>query len=156
FALASGICPGRRRSSGLQRNYRWQALKYEKRPEAGGLARAALRASIRPEVFEAVRRKLGISNCMGGVLVPEILLNRSCVPPIVRQLVTRRVSEHMRVNRKRETGRNAGAAHHFAHRRVCHRPATLTHENVWGCRVLARQTPQSAQFRTAQRMRARN
>src|SRR5262245_55297886 len=86
---------------------RCQVQKRE-RPEPDGLARAALKASIFPEVFEALRRKLGISYCVGDVLVAEILLNRPRVSSIVRQLVTRRVSQHMRVNRKRETGRNPG------------------------------------------------
>ena len=57
-------------------------------------------ALIPPEVLEAIRRKLRVSHSVLDVLVPQVMLNRPRVVPIVSELITGRVSQHVRMNRK--------------------------------------------------------
>ena len=59
-------------------------------------------SSVAPEIFEPVRRHLGIPNRVHDVLVAHVMLERSGVMPVVGEFVTGGVPEHVRVNREGE------------------------------------------------------
>ena len=57
-----------------------------------------------PEVFEPIRCKLTISDCVLDVLVPEIRLQRSGVVTVISQLETTCMAEHVRVSLEPQLG----------------------------------------------------
>src|SRR5947209_4339779 len=60
------------------------------------------RTSIFPKTLEPLRRQLGVAHGVLNILVPEIVLHRARVLPIVRQLVAARMSQHVWMDRKRK------------------------------------------------------
>ena len=52
-------------------------------------------ASVLPEILEPIRRHLGISNCVHDIFMAHIVLEGSGVMPIVGELVTSGVPEHV-------------------------------------------------------------
>lgn len=54
--------------------------------------------SIFPKSLESLWTQLGVAHRVRDVLVPEVLLDRSRVVPLVRKLVAGRVTEHVRMD----------------------------------------------------------
>ena len=65
-----------------------------------------------PKIFEAGRRKLGVSNCVLNVAVAQISLQRPCVVPLVGERVTAGVPEHVRVRFEAQFGLDPCPLHH--------------------------------------------
>jgi hypothetical protein len=72
--------------------------------------------SIFPECLEPIWSKLRVLDRVRDVAVPEVVLNRPRVMPVVGQLEPRRVAEHVRVDWEAELGDPAGSAHQFSDR----------------------------------------
>ena len=65
--------------------------------------------SIFPEIFKSIRAELGIAHRVRDVSVSEVLLDRARIVPLVRELVTGRMPEHVRMDREGEFRELAGA-----------------------------------------------
>jgi hypothetical protein len=85
---------------------------------------------ILPKGFEPLRTELGVSHGVRDVPMPEILLNRPRVVPLVRQLVARRMTEHVRMNGEGEFRELAGARDELPGRRRRHGSAALRDEQI--------------------------
>ena len=57
---------------------------------------------VAPEILEARRRQLSVSNRVLNVAVAEIILDRSCVMSIASQLEASGVAQHMRMSLERK------------------------------------------------------
>ena len=55
---------------------------------------------IPPKVFEPCRRQFRISNRVADIPMPKVILNGSRIVAIARELVSRTVSQHVRMNLK--------------------------------------------------------
>jgi hypothetical protein len=89
---------------------------------------------------------------MRDVSVPEVLLDRSRVVPLVRELVAGRVPQHVRMDGEGEFRELAGACDQLARRRRRHRSAALGDEQVGCFRVVAAELAQRPQLGAADRM----
>ena len=69
--------------------------------------------------------------------MPKVLLNRSGVVPLIRELVAGGVPEHVRVDREGEFRELAGAHDYFSRRRRRHRSAAFRHEQIRRLRIIA-------------------
>ena len=69
--------------------------------------------SVLPKAVESICCQLRVSDRMRDVLVTQILLNRSRVMPVIRQLVAASMAEHVRVNGKRYGSISAGSRYDF-------------------------------------------
>jgi len=72
-------------------------------------------ASVAPERPKAVGRELGVTHGMHDVAVPKVGLDGPRVDTVVRQVVARRVSQHVRVSRELRPGAAAGSRNHLSH-----------------------------------------
>jgi site-specific DNA recombinase len=86
------------------------------------------------------------------VFMPEVMLQRSGVVALIGELIAARVAQHVRVDRKRQLGRQAGTGHEFAYIARCHRAAPFRDKQIRAGWPIATKLPQSAQFRTSQRV----
>jgi hypothetical protein len=86
------------------------------------------------------------------VPVPEVLLDRASVVPLVRKLVAGRVSEHVRMDGEGEFRELAGTRNQLPGRRRRHRSAALRDEQVGRFRVVAAQLAERAELGAADRM----
>ena len=59
-----------------------------------------LQALISPEIFEPAESQFRIAGSELNVLVAEVQLDRPCILAGVRQIGTRRMAQHVRMNRK--------------------------------------------------------
>jgi len=89
------------------------------------------------------------------VPVPQVMLDGPGVLAVVSQLEAGRVSQHVRVDRHAQPGRFAGAGDQLAEGGLGHRRLALGDEDVRCLQVVAEQLAQGPDFRTAQRMGAR-
>src|SRR5262249_38377147 len=87
---------------------------------------------------------------MLNVAMPQIMLDRPRVLPVVCQLVAGGVAQHVRMDRELDAGLAAGSTDDLAHRIGAERRLALAHEYVGGVRVSPLQSAQGAQFRPAQ------
>src|SRR5262249_861697 len=101
---------------------------------------------IAPEVFEPVRRQLGVPDHVLDVLVAEPCLQRSRVVPGIGQGVPAGVAQHVREDGEGHTGAPAEALEQRAEALGRHWAAALTVEHVSRCLLLTLQAPQSANF----------
>ena len=92
------------------------------------------RRLILPEALEPIRAQLCVSDRVGDVLVSEVMLNRSRVLPVVRQLKPSRVPEHVWVDRKTQIGRFPGSRDDLPHSRFREWPFALAGEHVGALR----------------------
>ena len=70
-------------------------------------------ASVLPEILEPIRRHFGVANRVRDIFMAHIVLEGSRVMPIVGELVTSGVPEHVRMNREWELGSFSGPSDHF-------------------------------------------
>src|SRR5437868_244056 len=63
-----------------------------------------LKYLILPEAFEPFRRKLGVTHRMLDVLVSEVVLQGARVVPVIGELETTGVAQHVRVDREGHLG----------------------------------------------------
>ena len=91
---------------------------------------------------------------MLDVLVSQVVLNRSGIIPIVRQLEHADVAQHAGVGRETEAGLPPCPGDQLANRRICHRPLALGDEDILGRRVVPFQPAQRPNLGTAQGMGA--
>ena len=89
-----------------------------------------MRGSVLPEPVEPIRREVGIACRVRNVLVAEIVLYRSRIVAIVRELVAASMAQHVRVNGEGKRCLTAGSSDHLAHCRRGERPFALGHKNV--------------------------
>src|SRR5215510_13514337 len=101
---------------------------------------------IAPEVFEPVRRQLGVPDRVLDVLVAEPCLQRPRIVPGIGQGVATGVPQHVREDGEGHTGAPAEALEQRAEALGRHRAAALTGEHVWRCLLLTLQAPQGANF----------
>jgi len=80
---------------------------------------------VSPESVKSLGRQLGIPNRMRDVLVPQVVLDGSCVVPVVRQLVSAGVSQHVGVDREGDLGKPPRPCHDLANAGGRQRPFTL-------------------------------
>jgi transposase-like protein len=62
---------------------------------------------VLPEAFEALWREFGVAHGIPNTTMPEKSLNAARVPPVVSQLITRRVPQHVRMHWERKPCRHA-------------------------------------------------
>jgi hypothetical protein len=108
--------------------------------------------SILPKALEPIRAEFRIAHRVCNVPVTEVLLDRSRVVPLVRELVAGRVPEHVRMDREGEFGEFAGARNQLSGRRRRHRSAAFGDEQVGRVRIVAAQLPESSELGPADRM----
>ena len=82
----------------------------------------------------------------------EVVLDRPRVVAVIRQLVTARVTQHVRMDRKRDLCPSASPSDDFANRRGRKRPISLRDENVGRFRVDPLQASQGTNFLFSERM----
>ena len=68
---------------------------------------------ILPEILKSVVSQLCVADGMLDVSVTHIVLNCPCVLPVVTELETGAMPEHMRMNRESNTGQFARTADHL-------------------------------------------
>ena len=68
---------------------------------------------ILPEILKSVVSQFCVANGMLDVSVTHIVLDCSCVLPIVAELETGAMPEHMRMNRESNTGQFARTTDHL-------------------------------------------
>jgi hypothetical protein len=95
-----------------------------------------------PEILEPVRRQFGVLDRVLNVAVPEIHLQRPCIPAVVRQLIASRMAQHVRVRFEPEPGRLAGPLYHLRKAAPRERRAALGHEYEFRVRRLFAQPAQ--------------
>lgn len=115
--------------------------------------RAICLPSVLPESFKSLRAELRIAHRVRDVLVPEVLLDRAGIVPIIRELIAGRVPQHVRMDGEGEGGELAGASDHFARRRRRHGPAALGDEQVGRFWVLPAELAKRSELRPSDRMR---
>src|SRR5262245_57976118 len=94
---------------------------------------------IAPEVFEPVRRQLGVPDRVLDVLVAEPCLQRPRIVPGIGQGVAAGVPQHVREDGEGHTGAPAEALEQRAEALGGHWAAALTGEHVWRCLLLTLQ-----------------
>ena len=92
---------------------------------------------------------------MLDVPVPQVMLDGPGILAVVGQLEAGGMSQHMRVDRHAQPGRLAGAGDQLTEGGLGHRCLALGDEDVRCLQVVAEQLAQGPDFRTAQRMGAR-
>ncbi len=112
-----------------------------------------MKSLVFPKGLEALRAKLGVAHCVRDVPMPEVLLDRSGVVPLIGELVAGRVPEHVRMDREGEFRALAGARDQLPCRRRRHRSAALRHEQVGRLRILTAELTQRPELGPADRMR---
>ena len=60
--------------------------------------------SIAPEVLKSRWRKFGVADGVLNVAVAKIILDRSCIVPITRQLIAGGMAQHVRMDLERKSG----------------------------------------------------
>src|SRR5262249_4883874 len=109
---------------------------------------------IAPEVFEPVRRQLGVAHRVLDVLVPEPSLQRPRVVTGIGQGIAAGVPQHVREDREGHSRTLPEACEQRAEALGRHRAAALGGKDVRRCLLLALQAPQSAYFVALERMDA--
>src|SRR5690242_8191498 len=87
-------------------------------------------SSIPPEILEAGRCKLRVPNGVLNVLMPQVVLNRAGVVPVVGEFIARCMPQHVWMHWEWDACPLPGTLHHLAHVIGCHRAAPLARENV--------------------------
>jgi hypothetical protein len=77
------------------------------------VVKIAICASL-PPTLEPPARQLGIARRVLDVAVPQVVLQRTGVPPIIGQLVARSVPQHVGMNRERKRARCADPCQRLA------------------------------------------
>ena len=78
-----------------------------------------------PEILEAARRQLGVADGVLNVLVAEVGLQGAGVMAFVRQCVSRRMAQHVRVNAELKPGLHAEPRDHLSKPCRCKRRAAF-------------------------------
>jgi hypothetical protein len=76
---------------------------------------------VLPKISESAGRKFGIADGMLYVLVAEIELNRTSILAGIREIETRRMPKHMRMDWKPDAGRLGGFGDYVMNRTSGHR-----------------------------------
>src|SRR5262249_16715798 len=109
---------------------------------------------ILPEIFKSAACQFRISHRVLNVLVAEIKLDRARILSSIRQIKARRMSQHMRVYRKFDSGRLCGLSDNAMNGAPRRRTAAQRREYIWR-RVALISLPcaQGSEFGPSQRMR---
>src|SRR5664280_2961578 len=110
---------------------------------------------ITPEILETCGRKLGIAHCVLDVLVPEIILDRSCVVTIACQLEAGCMAQHVCVGLEREARLLSRTFDQPVEAIRCKWSAAFAHKHERGLRSFTFELAQRPQFVTADGMCAR-
>src|SRR5713101_5412209 len=94
------------------------------------------RPLVFPESFEPARRQLGIADGVRDISVAQVLLDRPRVVPLIGQLETAGVAEHVGMNREGEAGSLADARHELPDGRGGERPSALRGKHIGAGRAL--------------------
>ena len=96
---------------------------------------------VAPELSKAVGRELGITHGVHDVAMPKVGLDGPRVDTVVRQVVARRVSLHVRVRRELKPGDAARSRNHLPHRRFGNWTTAFGDEHKRRLRVSAFELP---------------
>ena len=105
--------------------------------------------SIFPESFEPIGSQLCVANRMSDVLVPEVVLKRAGVVPVVGELEPAGVAEHVGVDGEANPGLLTRTDHELSHVARGHRTTALGREEVRPLRPVSAQLPQSSKLRSS-------
>ena len=112
--------------------------------------------SITPEVFESIRRQLGIAGGVLDVAVSQVLLDRPRILPVVGQFVPGGMAKHMWVNLKRDASLAPSPIDDLAYRIDGERSLALADKHVGCLRIVPLQPAQGTQLGPTQGMNGRN
>src|SRR5271163_3509150 len=112
--------------------------------------------SMLPEAVKPPTGKLCVAHSVLNVPMPEAVLKRAGVLPLVRKLEPASVAQHVRVNRERQRACLADPRQCLTKAGRRHRRVTLGLKYMSPLRLLAPHPPQGAQFFAAERMNGRN
>src|SRR5947208_3427425 len=99
------------------------------------------REDLAPEILEPVRRKLAVPDRVLNVLVTEIVLQGSGIVPVVCELESAAMPQHVRVNVEWHVATIADPAEQRIPALRRQRPATLGAKHERRCLLLAFQSP---------------
>ena len=108
--------------------------------------------SVLPKALEAICRELGVADGVLNVTVTEVVLESPRVDALVRQLVSGRVPEHVRVHREAKRACLANPCQRLAEARRRHGCVSLGLEHVAPFRLLPPQPPERPQLLAAERV----
>lgn len=111
--------------------------------------------SVLPQRVESLRSEFRVADVCVMFFMAQILLDRSRVVPIVCELVSACVAQHMRVNGKRQSRKLARTTHDKPHVPIRRRPAAFSDEDIRRRCVFALKTPKSSDLWTPQWVHAR-
>jgi hypothetical protein len=111
-------------------------------------------SSILPKRFEALWRQLGVADRALNVFVPEIVLNRSRVLSIVRELVPAGMSKHVEMHWKWKLPLFPDPCDKLSKARCRHGPQPLSQKNMPRFYLFPFQPPQRAYLSSTHRVHA--
>jgi hypothetical protein len=106
-------------------------------------------ASVLPEILEPIRRHLGVSDCVHDIFVAHVVLKGSGVMPIIGQLVSSGVPEHVGVDREWKLCRFPGPGDRFQESRRRGGATALGDKNVPRFHILTTKLTQCPDFPAA-------
>ena len=106
--------------------------------------------SVLPKSIEAIGCQFRIPDGMLNIPVSHVMLDSPGVVPVVGQLETAPMTEHVRMDRECDACLLPCSRHQLAHRGGGQRSLTLGHEDIGRIRIVALELPQGANLRTSQ------
>jgi hypothetical protein len=103
-----------------------------------------------PKTFESVGRHFGVSDGMSNILVPEVMLQGSGVMTFISKFEAAGVSQHVRMDRKRQFGCQPRSSHKFAHIACRHGAAALRDKQIGTVGPFPPQLTQGSKLRAPQ------
>lgn len=85
---------------------------------------------VSPEVLESRRGELCVADRVLDVLVTEVVLDRTCIVPIVGQFITCGMTQHVRMDGELQARLTTGTGYYLPHGRITQRAATFADEYI--------------------------
>jgi len=112
----------------------------------------AAATSVLPEIAKPLRSQFGISYRVLDVFVAEVVLQRPGIHPLVGQLESGRMPQHVRMDAERHPGGLPKPGQHPPKGNGSHRGTALTHEDISPSLLLSLETAQRAKLGAGQRV----
>src|SRR5262249_51474219 len=110
--------------------------------------------SILPEPIEAVGAQLGIPHRMHDVAVAKEVLQCAGIDPVIGQLETAAMAQHVRMNWEGKFGQFPSPTDHFEEPGPRHRPTAFGVEDIAALQVLTPQLPEGSNLLASEGMGA--